>query len=119
MSTRTVHDLTAVVEVLASLTKRFPELPAAEARVSPIFPNHLELSFHDANGLNNFERWRCGLGIAPGLVDRDVAVGGGPLMWLRVTTTVDGVAVELIGYGHVLVERSEDATVPAGSAVPA
>ncbi|MEW2487376.1 hypothetical protein [Streptomyces sp. NPDC048411] len=117
MSTRPTNALSAAVAVLASLVARFPDLLAADARVSPIVPNRLELSFH--NTLGSFEAWRSALDISPGLVRREKECSG-PLMWLRTEKTIDGVTVELVGSGYVLADHAEEAeTTPAGSAVTA
>ncbi|MFB6946323.1 hypothetical protein ACFWGL_38260 [Streptomyces sp. NPDC060286] len=106
MSALPMKSLTGAVAVLASLVERFPDLPAADVRVSPIVPDRLLLSFH--NDLGSFEAWRSALDISPALVRREEESGGGPLMWLRTETALNGVTVELVGYGHVLVERAEE-----------
>ncbi|MER6503228.1 hypothetical protein ABT218_28680 [Streptomyces sp. NPDC001455] len=106
--------LSAAVKVLASLTERFADLPAAEVRISRIGAARVELSVHD--DLGQFEVWRSVLGVSPADVVRGTECGGGPLMWLCADAVVDGVTVHLVGYGHVLVDRSEEATVPPASA---
>ncbi|MCX5340505.1 hypothetical protein [Streptomyces atratus] len=114
MSALPMKNLSAAVAVLTSLVERFPDLPAAEAAVSTIVPDRLVLSFH--NNLGSFEAWRSALDISPRLVRREEESGGGPLMWLRTETALNGVTVKLVGYGHVLVDRSEETTgAPASS----
>ncbi|MFJ1831921.1 hypothetical protein [Streptomyces sp. NPDC088178] len=115
MSALPMKNLTGAVTVLASLVERFPDLPAAEAAVSTIVPDRLVLSFH--NDLGRFEAWRSALDISPALVRREGERGGGPLMWLRTETTVNGVTVELVGYGHVLVGRAEETDTVGAIAV--
>ncbi|MFC9623405.1 hypothetical protein ACFTXM_26565 [Streptomyces sp. NPDC056930] len=111
MSALPMKSLTGAVAVLVSLVERFPDLPAADVRVSPIVPDQLTLSLH--SDLARFEAWRSALDISPALVRREEENGGGPLMWLRTETTVNGISVELVGYGHVLADRAVD---PAGVA---
>ncbi|WP_405944163.1 hypothetical protein [Streptomyces sp. NBC_00932] len=118
MSALPMDELSAAVTALASLTDQFPGLPAAAAQISPIFPNHLTLSFHE--GLGSFESWRTALGVSHGLVQCEVESGGGPLMWLRAETVRDGITIELVGYGHVLTVRAEETVAAsAGSEVAA
>ncbi|WP_335938254.1 hypothetical protein [Streptomyces sp. PTD5-9] len=98
---------------MASLTERFSDLPAADASVSRIYPDRVSLSVYD---LGQFETWRSALGVSPADVVLGTEFGGGPLMWLCADAVVDGVAVHLVGYGHVPVDRSEETAEPLVSA---
>ncbi|GAA2418156.1 hypothetical protein GCM10010433_16720 [Streptomyces pulveraceus] len=111
MSTLTMNRLSPAVTVLASMAARFPGLPAPNAEVSRIYLDQVTLSVYD--DLGQFEVWRSALGVAPAGVVLETECGGGPLMWLRANVVVDGVTVELVGYGHILTDRSE---APAGVA---
>ncbi|MGW5274389.1 hypothetical protein ACWEQP_17735 [Streptomyces sp. NPDC004044] len=91
-----MNSLAAAVAALASLVERFPNLPAADAAVSTIFPGRLSLSFH--GDLGKFEAWRSALDISHALVSREEEIGG-PLMWLNAETVLDGITVRLTGYG--------------------
>ncbi|MER5359705.1 hypothetical protein [Streptomyces sp. NPDC002785] len=115
MSAPMMSRLSAAFTVLASLADRFPDLPAADAAVSRIYPNRVELSVHD--DLGYFEAWRSALAISPAQVVLETQCGGGPLMWLCADAVVDGVAVHLVGYGHVLVGRAEETDVVGAIAV--
>ncbi|MGW1354349.1 hypothetical protein ACWCQE_34505 [Streptomyces sp. NPDC002409] len=99
MSAPTMSGLSAAVTVLASLAEKFPGLPAPEVGISRIRPDRVVLSFHD--GPSQFEAWRPALGVSPAEVALETECGGGPLMWLRANAVVDGVAVELVGYGYI------------------
>jgi hypothetical protein len=109
MSEPTMSHLSAAATVLVSLADRFPGLPAPNADVSRIYLNQVTLSFSD--DLGQFEVWRSALGVGPAEVVLETECGGGPLMWLRANAVVDGVTVELVGYGYVPADRSE---APAG-----
>ncbi|MGW1353625.1 hypothetical protein ACWCQE_30790 [Streptomyces sp. NPDC002409] len=104
MSTLTMNRLSAAVTVLASMAARFPGLPAPNAEVSRIYLDQVTLSFYD--DLGQFEVWRSALGVAPAGVVLETECGGGPLVWLRANVVVDGVTVELVGYGQVPAGRS-------------
>ncbi|MFF8917222.1 hypothetical protein ACF08M_28885 [Streptomyces sp. NPDC015032] len=115
MSVSTMSRLSAAVAVLASLTEKFPDLPALSPAVAAHCPDRLTLTAYDS--LSKFEEWRSALGIAPAQVSMDAERGAGPLMWLEAGTVVDGVTVRLVGYGHVLVNHSEDVTGPVAAGV--
>ncbi|MGW5272960.1 hypothetical protein ACWEQP_10320 [Streptomyces sp. NPDC004044] len=106
MSARPMNSLAAAVATLRSLVERFPDLPAADAAVSTIFPNRLALSFH--GDLGKFEAWRSALAISHTLVSREEEIGG-PLMWLTAETVLDGVTVRLTGYGLQKAEAADQA----------
>ncbi|MGW1553579.1 hypothetical protein [Streptomyces sp. NPDC002346] len=106
MSARPMNSLAAAVAALASLVERFPDLPAADATVSTIFPDRLSLSFH--GDLGKFEAWRSALDIRPALVSKEEEIGG-PLMWLKAETVLDGITVRLTGYGPQRAEAVDPA----------
>ncbi|MFJ2790643.1 hypothetical protein ACIPDW_08215 [Streptomyces sp. NPDC087290] len=99
MSTSTMSGLSAAVAVLASLTKKFPDLPAPEAQISRYERTRVELSFYD--DLGAFEAWRSALGIDPARVRLSAQSNTGPLMWLSTDVLVDTVDVHLVGFGTV------------------
>lgn len=94
-----MNGLAAAVAVGAVLVERFPDLPAADVTVSTVFPNRLGLSFHGDLGEANFEVWRSALGISYAAVSREEEIGG-PMTWLRAEAALDGVTVQLTGYGR-------------------
>ncbi|MEV6747415.1 hypothetical protein AB0N21_23915 [Streptomyces sp. NPDC051080] len=104
MSALPMNGLAAAVTALASLVERFPDLPAADARISPIFPDLLVLSFY--RNLGEFEAWRAALSISA----TDVTLDGdadGNLLWLMAETAMGGTLVRLVGYGHKPQDRAE------------
>ncbi|WP_327239671.1 hypothetical protein OG243_13630 [Streptomyces sp. NBC_01318] len=106
MNARSMNALAATVATLASLVERFPDLPAADAAVSTIFPHRLALSFH--GDLGKFEAWRSALRISYALVSKQEEIGG-PLMWLNAETVLDGITVRLTGYGLQKAEAVDQA----------
>ncbi|MFI9629175.1 hypothetical protein [Streptomyces sp. NPDC052042] len=102
--------MSAAVAVLASLTEKFPDLPAPEAQISRHYRTRVELSFYD--DLGTFEAWRSALGIDPAQVRLAAQSGTGPSMWLCVDVVVDAVDVQLVGYGHVPAGCSGDGAEP-------
>lgn len=108
MSALTLADLSAPLLALRLLGAEFGYLPAPTVEVSPIYPERLELSFHD--DFAAFEAWREALGIAPESVVHRVQVGGQTGV-LRVHATFAGAELELIGYAKV----PAPLPVPAGS----
>lgn len=115
MSAPTMSRLSSAVAVLSSLTERFPALPALSPAVAVHCPDLLSLTAYD--GLSEFEEWRSALGIAPAQVSMDAENGVGPLMWLETSTVVDGVTVQLIGFGQVLGGHAEDVPGPVAAGV--
>ncbi|WP_406429165.1 hypothetical protein OHA59_25330 [Streptomyces sp. NBC_01589] len=106
MSALPMNSLAAAIATLASLVERFPDLPAADATVSTIFPGRLALSFH--RDLGKFEAWRSALDISHALVSKEKEIDG-PLMWLTAETILDGVTVQLTGYGLQKAEAADQA----------
>ncbi|MBT2440058.1 hypothetical protein J7E93_07970 [Streptomyces sp. ISL-36] len=98
MKARTLADLSAPLLALRLLTAEFPHLPAPTVEVSTIYPERLELTFHD--DFAGFEAWREALNIAPELVvhrvqcDRRTGV-------LNVHGMFAGAELELTGYAAV------------------
>ncbi|MGW8765548.1 hypothetical protein ACWGN5_23905 [Streptomyces sp. NPDC055815] len=81
---------------LRLLTVDFPHLPAPCVHVTTVYPDRLELSFHE--DFAAFEAWRAALSIAPGSVVHHVQ-GDGQTGVLNVRTTFAGADLELTGYG--------------------
>ncbi|ASQ96014.1 hypothetical protein [Streptomyces sp. 11-1-2] len=95
----TLDELAVPLRALRLLAADFGHLPAPHAHVSTIYPNQLELSFHD--GLTDFEAWRDALGIAPDAVECREQ-GGGQTRALSLTTDYAGAELLLVAYGDVL-----------------
>ncbi|MEV0036586.1 hypothetical protein [Streptomyces sp. NPDC050804] len=95
MSAPTMNDIAAPLAALRLLTADFPTLPAADVGVSTIFPNRLELSFHE--DFPAFEAWRSALGI-----DSDTVTyaeqSSGRTRVLTVWADYAGARLRLIGY---------------------
>ncbi|MDP9609594.1 hypothetical protein [Streptomyces demainii] len=102
-----LDDLAVPLRVLRLLAADFGHLPAPEEiYVSTIYPDRLELRFHD--DLANFEAWRDALGIVPDhVVYREQ--GGGRTRVLKASGDYAGAVLELTGYGDV------PAPVPVGT----
>ncbi|MEU3750984.1 MULTISPECIES: hypothetical protein [Streptomyces] len=98
MSPLTLADLSAPLMTLRMLGAEFPHLPAPCVTVSTVYPERLELSFHD--DFAGFEAWREALNIAPESVVHRVQVGGQTGV-LRVRATFAGAELELTGYAKV------------------
>ncbi|MEV5944494.1 hypothetical protein [Streptomyces sp. NPDC051994] len=89
-------DLSRPLAVLKELAAEFPLLPAPTIAVTTIYPNRLEMSFHDNFG--DFEAWREALGIDPASVRHNLQSGDTTCV-LHGTAVRDDVTVELIAYG--------------------
>ncbi|MFE5977900.1 hypothetical protein ACFQ64_37695 [Streptomyces sp. NPDC056460] len=98
MSPLTLADLSAPLMALRTLGTDFPHLPAPCVAVSTVYPERLELSFHDNFG--GFEAWREALDIASGSVVHRVQAGGQTGV-LRVHVMFGGAELELVGYAKV------------------
>lgn len=94
----TLDDLAVPLRALRLLAADFGHLPAPTVRVSPIYPDRLELSLH--SGLPGFEAWREALGIAPEDVNHWLQDDGRTQV-LRTTVAYAGAELELIGYGDI------------------
>jgi hypothetical protein len=98
MSSPTLASLNAPLLALRVFCAEFAHLPAPTLGVSTIFPDLLELSFHD--NLAGFEAWRVALGLAPECVSYHEHSGGRT----RVLTAQAGYAgaqVRLLGYAEI------------------
>ncbi|MCI3276273.1 hypothetical protein [Streptomyces cylindrosporus] len=94
----TLDDLSVPLRALRLLAVDFGHLPAPAVRVTTIWPDRLELDFHE--DLAGFEAWRDALGIVPDAVTHDTQSGGRTRV-LRTTTEYAGATLELVGYGHI------------------
>lgn len=103
----TLDDLAVPLRVLRLLAVDFGHLPAPEIFVSTIYPDRLELRFHD--DLSGFEMWRDVLGIGSDAVDYHEQSDGRTRV-LKASADYAGAVVELTGYGDV------PAPVPVGTA---
>ncbi|MFB6517815.1 hypothetical protein [Streptomyces sp. NPDC056401] len=94
----TLSSLDAPLRVLRIFAAEFPHLPAPCVRLTTIWPDRLELAFHD--DLAAFESWREALGIAPESVSHDVQNGG---RTHRLEAEVDhaGARLKLVGYTKI------------------
>ncbi|MEU7124319.1 hypothetical protein [Streptomyces zaomyceticus] len=98
MRAGTLAELAAPLLALRLLGAEFGHLPAPTVEVSTIYPERLELTFHD--DFAAFEVWREALNIAPESVVHRVQVGGQTNV-LRVHATYAGAELMLIGYAKV------------------
>ncbi|WP_320774619.1 hypothetical protein [Streptomyces sp. CRN 30] len=94
----TLQDLAAPLRVLRLLAVDFGHLPAPHVQVSPVYPERLEMRFHD--DLPGFEAWREALGVAPDeVVYREQSDGRTRV--LMAMAAYAGAAVELTGFGDI------------------
>jgi hypothetical protein len=94
----TLDDLATPLRALRLLTVDFGHLPAPTLSVSTVYPDRLELSFHD--GLPAFEAWREALGVAPDdVVYREQ--NDGQTRVLRAMAGYAGAVLKLTGYGDI------------------
>ncbi|SEE74905.1 hypothetical protein [Streptomyces sp. Ag109_O5-10] len=93
----TLDCLAVPLRVLRLLAVDFGHLPAPDIDVSPLYPNRLQLRFHD--DLAHFETWRDALGITPD----DVAYGeqSGDTSVLKASVDYAGAVLELTGFGDL------------------
>ncbi|MCQ6253280.1 hypothetical protein [Streptomyces malaysiensis] len=100
----TLDELAVPLRALRLLAADFGHLPAPCAHVSTIYPNRLELSFHDDavkdKALADFEAWRDALGITPDTVDCREQ-GGGRTRALTLTANYAGAELRLVAYADV------------------
>ncbi|MBT2454017.1 hypothetical protein [Streptomyces sp. ISL-86] len=94
MSVQPFEALSAPLLVLRLFASEFPHLPAPGVSVSTVYPDRLELSFH--NDFAGFEAWRDVLGIAPENVSFHVQDGRARV--LKTETHYAGAWLLLIGY---------------------
>ncbi|MEU1477791.1 hypothetical protein [Streptomyces sp. NPDC005760] len=103
----TLDDLAVPLRALRLLAAEFGHLSAPTVAVSTIFPDRLELSFHD--NLAGFEAWRDALGIPPEAVVYREQSGGRTRVLTASADRADTV-VDLVGYGEITAPQ------PAGAA---
>ncbi|MFE1728620.1 hypothetical protein ACFW6X_00430 [Streptomyces bacillaris] len=104
MSARTLTELSTPLLTLRLLASEFPHLPAPCVSVSTVFPDLLDLSFHD--DFSGFEAWREALGIDPEDVVHHVQ-GNGHTGVLDVHGTFAGARLRLTGYATIPAPRAE------------
>lgn len=93
----TLDDLSVPLRALRLLAANFGHLPAPVLNMTDVFPNRLNLSFH--NGLYEFEAWREALGIEPESVTYG-AQNGGRTWVLKASWKYAGATLELTGFGE-------------------
>ncbi|MER7817067.1 hypothetical protein [Streptomyces sp. NPDC096153] len=105
MSALTLADLGAPLLALRLFGAEFGHLPAPHLSVSTVYPNRLNLSFHD--DLAGFETWRDVLGMQPGAVSYHVQ-GEGRTRVLEVRAEYAGVELLLTGFAEIPCSTSGD-----------
>ncbi|MFJ1564615.1 hypothetical protein ACIOG8_10410 [Streptomyces erythrochromogenes] len=98
MTTLLLEALDAPLRVLRLFAAEYPLLPAPTVSVSTVYPDLLELSFHD--DFSGFEAWRDVLGIAPGDVSFHVQ-GDGHTGVLKAHIEYAGASLRLVGFADV------------------
>ncbi|MFF7529635.1 hypothetical protein ACFZB2_11135 [Streptomyces bobili] len=94
----TLDGLAVPLRVLRLLAVDFGHLPAPDVTVSTIYPNRLELTFH--NSLTDFEVWREALGIcADDVIYREQSIGRTRV--LKAVADYAGAELELTGFGDI------------------
>jgi hypothetical protein len=94
----TLDDLAVPLRALRLLTVDFGHLWAPCVQVSTVYPDRLELSFHDDSA--GFEAWREALGIAPDAVAHGTQSDGRTRV-LKATADFAGAVLELTGYAQI------------------
>ncbi|MFE2303293.1 hypothetical protein ACFXAW_34445 [Streptomyces sp. NPDC059445] len=94
----TLDDLAVPLRVLRLLAADFGRLPAPTVHVTTVWPDRLELEFHD--DLAGFEAWRDTLGIAPDAVTHTTQSAGRTRV-LHAHTEYAGARLALVGYGRI------------------
>ncbi|MFP1627444.1 hypothetical protein ACLB9X_20265 [Streptomyces sp. 5K101] len=97
MSASTLAALNAPLVVLRMFSAEFAHLPAPGVSVSTVYPDRLELSFHD--DFAGFEAWRDALGIAPETVSYHEQ--GVHTRVLKTETDYAGARLVLVGYTRI------------------
>ncbi|AYG82805.1 hypothetical protein DWB77_04992 [Streptomyces hundungensis] len=97
MKASTVDDMRAPLKTLRFLVDEFPELPAADVHVSTLFPDRVELAFHD--DLGAFEQWRAALAIRPDAVRFGTQGVDDSTMNLRAEGPYGACTLSLVAYG--------------------
>ncbi|MFJ5967279.1 hypothetical protein [Streptomyces sp. NPDC093060] len=96
----TLDDLVVPLRALRLLAADLGHLSAPAVWVTTIYPDRLELSFHD--DLGGFEAWCDALGIAPGAVTHGTQSGGRTQV-LRASAERSGAKLELVAYAPMFV----------------
>ncbi|MFC8505552.1 hypothetical protein ACFU3J_01855 [Streptomyces sp. NPDC057411] len=99
MTRLTLAGLSTPLLALRTAVAEFADLPAPSVHVSTVFPDRLELAFHDG-GFAAFEAWRQALNLAPQDVVHHVQPGGRTRV-LEARGTFAGATVWLVGYSPV------------------
>ncbi|WP_374982809.1 hypothetical protein [Streptomyces fradiae] len=105
MSTLTLAELNTPLRALRLFSAEFAHLPAPCVSVSVLYPDRLELFFHD--DLAGFEAWRAALGIAPESVSHDEQ--GDHTRVLSADAIYAGAELHLVGFARI-------APAPGGAA---
>lgn len=108
-----MKELTVSLRALRAVASEFPGLPAPSVHLSPIFPERLELSWHD--DLRAFEPWRLALGIAHESV-RFGTQSGGRTWVLKAHTDFAGASVHLTAFGTAVSTGGEGGQGGGGDA---
>ncbi|MDQ1037332.1 hypothetical protein QFZ75_003748 [Streptomyces sp. V3I8] len=95
----TLDEVAVPLRVLRLLTVDFGHLPAPSVHVTTIYPERLELSFHD--DLAGFEEWREALGVAADAVTYRQRSDGRTGV-LSASVDHAGATVHLIAYADVV-----------------
>lgn len=103
----TLDDLSVPLRALRLLAVDFGHLPAPALRAGTVYPDRLELSFHD--DLASFEAWREALGIAPDAVAHSTQSDGETRV-LKATADFAGAVLVLTGFADIT------APAPSGAA---
>ncbi|MBA4866281.1 hypothetical protein H1V43_34175 [Streptomyces sp. PSKA54] len=90
--------MAAPLRALRLLTAEYGHLPAPTVQVSTVYPDRLELTFHD--DLSDFEAWRGVLGIAPSSVEYGEQSDGRTRV-LRAQVDYAGALLRLTGYATI------------------
>ncbi|MFB7255732.1 hypothetical protein [Streptomyces nojiriensis] len=94
----TLTSLGAPLMALRLFADVYRHLPAPCVSISTVYPNRLELAFHE--DLDGFEMWCQALGIRPVNVQHGVQ-GGGSTRVLKAETNYSGGVVRLVGYAAI------------------
>ncbi|EPH46394.1 hypothetical protein ABT390_26010 [Streptomyces aurantiacus] len=95
----TLDNLAVPLRVLRVLAAEFGHLAAPSVQVSTIYPNRLDLTFHD--DLPGFEAWRAALGISPDAVTYGEQTHRTRI--LRAQAEYAGAVVNLTGFADIVV----------------
>lgn len=98
MSAPTLAVLSAPLLVLRMFSAEFSHLPAPCVSVSTVYPDRLDLSFH--NDFGGFEAWREALGIAAESVSHHVQ-GDGRTRVLEAEADYAGARLSLTGFAKI------------------